>query len=77
MQVQRPMVLVGMSLGSAVAVHFAMRHPEAVAGLVMAGPQVYVDGIGPMGNMPRLLSYIGVQVGLTCLVLTSHSCLDC
>jgi pimeloyl-ACP methyl ester carboxylesterase len=59
------MVLVGTSLGSAVATHFAMRHHDAVAGLVMAGPQVYVDGIGPMASMPRLLSYLGVQVRLS------------
>lgn len=56
------MVLVGTSLGSAVAVHFAREHPEAVAKLVFAGPQVYVDGIGPMSSMPRALSYLGVQV---------------
>ena len=59
------MVLVGTSLGSAVAVHFARQHPEAVAKLVFAGPQVYMDGIGPMSSMPRLLSYLGVQVSLT------------
>ena len=61
-QVKRPMVLVGTSLGSAVAVHFAREHPEAVAKLVFAGPQYYVDGIGPMSSMPRALSYLGVQV---------------
>ncbi len=58
------MLLVGTSLGSAVAVHFAREHPEAVAKLVFAGPQVYVDGIGPMSSMPRALAYLGVQVCL-------------
>ncbi|CAL8469332.1 g8873 [Coccomyxa elongata] len=61
-KVQRPMVLVGVSLGSAIAVQFALQHPEAVAGLVLSSPQVYVDGIGPMSSMPRVLSYLGVQV---------------
>lgn len=56
------MVLVGVSLGSAIAVQFALQHPEAVAGLVLSSPQVYVDGIGPMSSMPRVLSYLGVQV---------------
>ena len=51
-QVQRPMVLCGVSLGSAIAVQFALQHPEAVAGLVLSSPQVYVDGIGPMASMP-------------------------
>ncbi|KAK9908285.1 hypothetical protein WJX75_005460 [Coccomyxa subellipsoidea] len=61
-KVQRPMVLCGVSLGSAIAVQFALQHPEAVAGLVLSSPQVYVDGIGPMASMPWVLSYLGVQV---------------
>lgn len=64
MQIQRPMVLAGVSLGSAVAVQFALQHPEAVAGLVLSAPQVYVDGIGPMASLPRVLAYLGVQVHL-------------
>ncbi len=56
------MVLCGVSLGAAIAVEFALQHPEAVAGLVLSSPQVYVDGIGPMSSMPRVLSYLGVQV---------------
>ncbi|EIE21679.1 alpha/beta-hydrolase, partial [Coccomyxa subellipsoidea C-169] len=61
-KVKRPMVLCGVSLGAAIAVEFALQHPEAVAGLVLSSPQVYVDGIGPMSSMPRVLSYLGVQV---------------
>ena len=73
LQVQRPMVLVGTSLGCAVATHFARQHPEAVARLVFAGPQVYVDGIGPMASMPRPLAYLGVQVR-TCLGAAGAEC---
>lgn len=42
LQVQQPMILLGTSLGSAIAVHFARDHPECVRALVMSGPQVYV-----------------------------------
>ena len=41
-QVQQPMILLGTSLGSAIAVHFAREHPECVRAMVMSGPQVYV-----------------------------------
>ena len=34
------MLLLGTSLGSAIAVHFARQHPECVRALVMSGPQV-------------------------------------
>ena len=42
LQVQQPMILLGTSLGSAIAVHFAREHPECVRAMVMSGPQVYV-----------------------------------
>lgn len=66
------MVLCGVSLGSAIAVQFALQHPEAVAGLVLSSPQVYVDGIGPMASMPWVLSYLGVQVQKTSCALQSE-----
>ena len=36
------MLLLGTSLGSAIAVHFARQHPECVRALVMCGPQVCI-----------------------------------
>ena len=36
------MLLLGTSLGSAIAVHFARQHPECVRALVMSGPQVCI-----------------------------------
>ena len=62
-QVRRPMVLLGTSLGGAMAVDFALAHPEAVAALVLASPQCYTDGIGPMSGMPRAIARLGVAVG--------------
>ena len=40
MQIGRPMAIVGTSLGGAVAIDFAVAHPEAVAKLVLLAPQV-------------------------------------
>jgi pimeloyl-ACP methyl ester carboxylesterase len=56
----RPMLLVGASLGGAVAIDFALEHPEAVAGLVLIDPQAFVDGLGP--PLPRPLAEAGVWV---------------
>jgi len=54
----RPMLLVGASLGGAVAMDFAVEHPEAVAGLALIDPQAFVDGLGP--PPPRSLAEAGV-----------------
>ena len=59
---RRPMVLLGTSLGGAIAVDFALAHPEAVAALVLSSPQCYTDGIGPMAALPRTLARLGVAV---------------
>lgn len=40
MQIGRPMAIVGTSLGGAVAIDFAVAHPEAVDKLVLFAPQV-------------------------------------
>jgi pimeloyl-ACP methyl ester carboxylesterase len=56
----RPMLLVGASLGGAVAMDFALEHPEAVAGLALIDPQAFVDGLGP--PLPRPLAEAGVWV---------------
>jgi len=56
----RPMLLVGASLGGAVALDFAVEHPEAVAGLALIDPQAFVDGLGP--PLPRPLAEAGVWV---------------
>jgi pimeloyl-ACP methyl ester carboxylesterase len=60
--VGRPVVLLGASLGGAVAVDFALEHPELVKKLVLVDAQGFIDGIGPMASMPRALSVLGVQV---------------
>eukprot|EP00873_Tetraselmis_striata_P045818 jgi/Tetstr1/466082/TSEL_010668.t2 len=60
--VGRPMVLVGASLGGAVAIDFAYEHPEAVSKIVLVDAQGFIDGIGPMASLPRPLAMLGVNV---------------
>ena len=55
-------VLVGASLGGSAAIDFAHAHPDKVAALVLVDAQGYIDGIGPMSEMPRFLADIGVAV---------------
>ena len=49
----RPVVLLGTSLGGAVALDFALSRPALVAGLVLVAPQTYTDGIGPLQALPE------------------------
>ncbi|GAQ87312.1 alpha/beta-Hydrolases superfamily protein [Klebsormidium nitens] len=58
---KRPMVLVGSSLGGAVAVDLALEHPDAVDRLVLLDAQVFIDGVGNRANLPRWLANAGVQ----------------
>ena len=50
---EKPMLLLGTSLGGAVALDFASAHPSAVAGLALVAPQAYTDGIGPLATVAR------------------------
>ncbi|KAG1366776.1 2-hydroxy-6-oxononadienedioate/2-hydroxy-6- oxononatrienedioate hydrolase [Cocos nucifera] len=60
--IQRPMVLVGPSLGAAVAIDFAANHPEEVSMLVLIDASVYAEGTGTMTKLPRAFAYAGVSV---------------
>lgn len=60
--VKRPMILVGPSLGGAVAIDFALAHPDAIAKLVLVNAQAYTEGVGEMATLPKLLAYMGVSV---------------
>ncbi|KAL5123383.1 2-hydroxy-6-oxononadienedioate/2-hydroxy-6-oxononatrienedioate hydrolase [Glycine soja] len=58
--IRRPIILVGPSLGSAVAVDFAVNYPEAVEKLVLIGASVYSEGTGKLATLPRAVAYAGV-----------------
>ncbi|XP_056165368.1 alpha/beta hydrolase domain-containing protein VTE7 isoform X2 [Syzygium oleosum] len=58
--IKKPMILVGPSLGAAIAIDFAVIHPEAVEKLVLIDASVYAEGTGDMANLPRAIAYAGV-----------------
>ncbi|CAL8095251.1 unnamed protein product [Prunus armeniaca] len=60
--IKKPMILVGPSLGAAVAIDFAVSHPEAVERLVLIDASVYTEGTGDLASMPKMLAYAGVRV---------------
>ncbi|KAK3012285.1 hypothetical protein RJ639_012955 [Escallonia herrerae] len=55
--IKRPMILVGPSLGAAVAIDFAVNFPEAVEKLVLINASVYAEGTGLLANLPRQMAY--------------------
>ncbi|KAJ9549056.1 hypothetical protein OSB04_021599 [Centaurea solstitialis] len=57
----RPMLLVGPSLGAAVAIDFAVNHPEAVDKLILIDASVYAEGTGNLSKLPKFVAYAGVM----------------
>lgn len=51
----------GASLGGAAAIEFAAKNPS-VKGCVFIDAQGFVDGVGPMAQLPKFLAQAGVQV---------------
>ncbi|XP_028803586.1 uncharacterized protein LOC114758681 isoform X3 [Neltuma alba] len=60
--IRRPMILVGPSLGSAVAIDFAVNYPEAVEKLVLIDASVYAEGTGNLATLPRAVAYAGAYL---------------
>ncbi|KAF5176548.1 alpha/beta-Hydrolases superfamily protein [Thalictrum thalictroides] len=60
--IKKPMILVGPSLGAAVAIDFAFNHSEAVEKLVLIGASVYSEGTGNLAKLPRTVAYAGVSL---------------
>lgn len=58
----QPLVLVGASLGGAIALDFAAAYPDDVSKLVLIDAQGFIDGAGPMGGFPEPLARLGVKV---------------
>ncbi|MCI13649.1 2-hydroxy-6-oxo-6-phenylhexa-24-dienoate hydrolase, partial [Trifolium medium] len=60
--IKKPMILVGPSLGSAVAIDFAINYPEAVEKLVLIDASVYAEGTGNLATLPKAVAYAGVSI---------------
>ncbi|PWA81659.1 Alpha/beta hydrolase fold-1 [Artemisia annua] len=60
--IKRPMLLVGPSLGAAVAIDFAINHPEAVDKLILINASVYSEGTGNLSKLPRSVAFAGVSL---------------
>ncbi|XP_011012045.1 PREDICTED: monoacylglycerol lipase ABHD6 isoform X4 [Populus euphratica] len=58
--IRRPIILIGPSLGAAVAIDFAVNHPEAVEKLVLIDASVYAEDTGNLAKLPRAIAYAGV-----------------
>ncbi|XP_057810753.1 alpha/beta hydrolase domain-containing protein VTE7 isoform X2 [Salvia miltiorrhiza] len=58
--IKRPMTLVGPSLGAAVAIDFAVNHPEAVDKLILIDASVYAEGTGHLATLPKVMAYAGI-----------------
>lgn len=56
------MVLVGASLGGAIALDFAYEFPEAVKKLVLIDAQGFIDGSGPGASLPGPIAKLGISV---------------
>ncbi|KAJ8775200.1 hypothetical protein K2173_020204 [Erythroxylum novogranatense] len=60
--INRPMTLVGPSLGASAAIDFAANFPEAVEKLVLINPSVYTKGTGNLAKLPVPVAYAGVSL---------------
>ncbi|MQL70693.1 hypothetical protein Taro_003017, partial [Colocasia esculenta] len=60
--IRKPMILVGPSLGAAMAIDFAAHYPKAVSNLVLINASVYAEGTGILARLPRLAAYAGVSL---------------
>lgn len=58
--IKRPMILVGPSLGAAIAIDFAVNHPEAVDKLILIDASVYAEGAANSSKLPKAIAYAGI-----------------
>ncbi|KAG6398884.1 hypothetical protein SASPL_140355 [Salvia splendens] len=49
-------------LGAAVAIDFAVNHPEAVYKLILIDASVYAEGTGNLATLPKVMAYAGVYL---------------
>eukprot|EP00210_Caulerpa_lentillifera_P003228 g3083.t1 len=56
------MVLMGVSLGGAVAIDFSTKYPEAIDSLILSSSQGYNDGLGLLVKLPTFVNRLGVFI---------------
>lgn len=61
-----PLFLLGHSMGGLMAAHYATRHPDRLAGLILSGPAVKIDHLAPpiVIAAARILSLVAPQLGI-------------
>lgn len=60
--IQRPMILVGASMGGAAAIDFALTYPDVVEQLVLLDSAGFAKGPAAVGPLVVPLSYVGAEV---------------
>ena len=66
------MIVLGTSLGGAIAMDFALEYPDAVEKLVLVDAQGFIDGLGSWRVAPRFLINLLVQVRAAILACHLH-----
>ena len=61
-KVQHRVIVVGASLGGAVALDLAVNEPDTVDGLVLINAQGYIEGVGNMAKMPTIVAREGLRL---------------
>ncbi|KAJ0081736.1 hypothetical protein Patl1_11269 [Pistacia atlantica] len=57
--IKKSIVLVGPTLGAALAIDFAVNYPEAVEKMVLINPGVYAEGTDNLAKLPKIVAYAG------------------
>jgi acylglycerol lipase len=64
-QPQKPLFLVGHSMGGALSLSYSILHQKKLSGLVLSGPAVALDGLPPLlAPVAKFLSAVAPKLGL-------------
>jgi acylglycerol lipase len=61
----KPVLLLGHSMGGALALRYALKHQEKLAGLILSGPAVALDGASALvRSIAKLMALVAPKVGM-------------